>query len=112
MPGERVGRVGCRRARCPSCAISVCISSLRPVECAIDQMPASIAFLAPFTVCTCPSTFNPAFAASLNHQANLVGGSRYGLQSTQILITLAPNRMFWRIALTISSGVSASRYSG
>ena len=33
-------------------------------------------------------------------------------QSTQILITFAPNRTFWRIAFTISSGVSASRYSG
>jgi hypothetical protein len=54
----------------------------------------------------------PIFAASrMNSRISSVLYP-HGLQSTQILITRAPNRAFFRTAFTISSGVSASRYSG
>src|SRR5439155_10913085 len=54
----------------------------------------------------------PAFAASL--MKSLMSSTEYphGLQSRQILITLAPNSRFSRTALTISSRLFASRYSG
>src|ERR1035437_7061582 len=62
---HRAQNLGRRDARqMPFCAMSLCRSSVSVLPCSMDQMPASIAFFAPFAVCTCPATFSPAFAAS------------------------------------------------
>ena len=60
----RPGGVSVPARQMPLAAISLCISSLSAVECAIDQMPASMALRAPLSVCTWPSTFMPDLAAS------------------------------------------------
>jgi len=63
---ERAAAHGGRVVNAPGDSILAEFHSVvAAVECAIDQMPASMALRAPFNVCTCPSTLSPAFAASL-----------------------------------------------
>ena len=64
VPWYGVNGVSVEARKIPFCAIALWCSSVSAMPCSIDQIPASIARVAPSGVWTWPATLSPPLAAS------------------------------------------------